>query len=196
MQPSARADLWQAGAQVCEVRVWHEDEFRQQDACDVAGIHLVIAPLATGASLTHEAAALYAGISAGNLRLVLQFAAAPEAAPSPDVPRGGLAPGALRRVREHVESRLAERIDLATMSSLAGLSAPHFARAFKQSVGVSPGRYVRSRRIDAAAKLIESTDLPLAEIALEVGFSDQSHFTRTFAELTGDTPRAYRRKHR
>lgn len=179
-----------------EVRVWHEDDFRRQAKFGVAGIHLVFGPVVREAPLAREAAALYAGISSGKVSLVLQVASVPAAAPMRELSRGGLTPRALRRVREHVETRLAEKIDLSTMSALTGLSATHFARAFKQSVGVPPARYVRSRRVEAAAKLIERTDLPLAEIALEVGFSDQSHFTRTFAEMTGDTPRAYRRKRR
>lgn len=97
-----------------------------------------------------------------------------------DPPRGGLAPRALRRVREHGEARLAEKIDLATMAGLAGLSPPHFARAFKQSVGTPPYRYVLRRRIDLATRLLENTDRPLADIALDVAFYCQSHFARTF----------------
>lgn len=112
--------------------------------------------------------------------------------PSRSTPRGGLAPGALRRVREHIHGRLAQRIDLNELASIAGLSDCHFSRAFKQSVGVPPHRYVVMRRIEAAAALIEQTDRPLCEIALEVGFSDQSHFTRIFSRLVRQTPREYR----
>ena len=111
-------------------------------------------------------------------------------------PRGGLAPGALRRVREHIHSRLSQRIELNELAAIAGLSDCHFSRAFKQSVGISPHRYVMQRRIEAAAVLIEQTDRPLSEIALEVGFSDQSHFTRMFSRLARQTPRAYRHDRR
>lgn len=110
--------------------------------------------------------------------------------------RGGLAPGALRRVREHIERSLSERIDMRGLAELARLSTCHFSRAFRQSVGVPPHRYVMARRIAVAAGLIEQTDRALTDIALAVGFSDQSHFTRAFARVRGETPGTYRRRHR
>jgi AraC-like DNA-binding protein len=113
-----------------------------------------------------------------------------------DAPRGGLAPGALRRVTEHIESRLAHRIDVDDMAEIAGLSPCHFGRAFKQSLGVPPHRYVMERRIEAAARLIRDSGRKLAEIALDVGFCDQSHFTRLFASHHGVTPLAFRRLNR
>jgi AraC-like DNA-binding protein len=111
-------------------------------------------------------------------------------------PRGGLPPGALRRVRDHVEAHLSEKIELRDLAAIAGLSACHFSRAFKQSMGKPPHRYLMTRRIAAAAELIEKTDQTMTEISLEVGFSDQSHFTRVFLGMTGETPRAFRRRHR
>lgn len=110
--------------------------------------------------------------------------------------RGGLAPGALRRVKDHVDSLLFDRIDVSELAKLVDLSECHFSRAFRQSVGVPPHRYILARRIDAAADLIENTERALADIAVSVGFSDQSHFTRTFVRFTGETPRAFRHRHR
>ncbi len=110
--------------------------------------------------------------------------------------RGGLAPGALRRVRDYIEKRLADRFELRDLATIAGLSATHFCRAFKQSVGVPPHRYLNMRRISAAADLVRETNRPLSEICLDVGFSDQSHFTRTFVRLLGETPGAFRHRHR
>lgn len=115
---------------------------------------------------------------------------------APTRPRGGLAPGAARRIRETIEQRLAERVTLDELAQVAGLSACHFSRAFKQTMGVSPHRYLMLRRTERAAQLIRETSRPLTEIAFEVGFSDQSHFTRMFARLLGMTPGAYRQKHR
>ena len=97
---------------------------------------------------------------------------------------------------EHVERRLAEKIELADLASIARLSECHFSRAFKQSLGLPPHRYLMMRRIASAAELIKTTDRPLTQISLEVGFSDQSHFTRVFGDITGETPRSYRRRHR
>lgn len=111
-------------------------------------------------------------------------------------PRGGLAPGALRRIREHIEKGLAEKIGVCELAALVGLSESHFSRAFKQSVGQSPHRYLLMQRIAAAAALIEKTDRQLTEIALDAGFSDQCHFTRMFVRETGETPLAFRKRHR
>ncbi|MEO8039130.1 MAG: AraC family transcriptional regulator, partial [Betaproteobacteria bacterium] len=111
-------------------------------------------------------------------------------------PRGGLPPGALRRVRETMESRLTDKLRLRELAAVAGVSEYHFARAFKQSVGHPPHQYLMMRRIAVAAELVKATDRALIDISLETGFSDQSHFSRMFARITGETPRAYRRRHR
>ncbi len=111
-------------------------------------------------------------------------------------PTGGLAPGALRRVREYIETSFAQKIDLSRLAGIAGLSTSYFSRAFKQSIGMPPHRYVMTRRLAAAAELIRKTAKPLAQVAMEVGFSDQSHFTRIFTHMTGETPGALRRRYR
>lgn len=110
--------------------------------------------------------------------------------------RGGLAPGVLRRVFAQIEGRLAEKIDTGELAVIAGLSECHFSRAFRQSVGMPPHRYVMTRRIAVGAGLVERTERPMTDIALSVGFSDHSHFTRMFVRMIGETPRAYRRRHR
>lgn len=116
--------------------------------------------------------------------------------PRAERPRGGIAPSALQRVRMHIEQNLCEHIDIDALATMTGLSTCHFSRAFKQSIGVPPHRYVLSRRVLAAAALIKSTDWPMSEIALEVGFSDQSHFTRVFSAHMGESPRRFRHLHR
>jgi AraC-like DNA-binding protein len=110
--------------------------------------------------------------------------------------RGGMAPGSLRRIREHIERQISARVSLGELAEIAGLSAGHFSRAFSQSVGMPPHRYLRHRRIEAAAELIRDTDGSLAEIATSVGFADQSHLTRVFVRARGETPAAFRRRHR
>jgi transcriptional regulator of acetoin/glycerol metabolism/AraC-like DNA-binding protein len=114
----------------------------------------------------------------------------------PPQARGGLPPGAMRRVREYVETRLGESIDLAALAGIAGLSLYHFARAFKQSVGVAPHHYLVQRRIERAQELLARTELSLSEIALATGFSDQSHFARHFRQMLGLTPGQFRRSQR
>jgi len=110
--------------------------------------------------------------------------------------RGGLAPGALRRVLEHLRAHVAEPITLEELAGIARLSVSHFARAFRESVGVAPHRYLMRLRIARACELIRDTDRPLADISLEVGLADQSHLTRLFVALVGERPRDFRRQHR
>jgi transcriptional regulator GlxA family with amidase domain len=106
--------------------------------------------------------------------------------------RGGLPPRALRRVREYIEDHLEETISIEALAGIVGLSMYHFARAFKQSEGLTPHDYLVRRRVRRAQELLASTDLPLSEIALASGFSDQSHCARRFREHVGITPSSYR----
>ncbi len=112
-------------------------------------------------------------------------------APTPQA-RGGLPPGAIRRVREYVEAHLSESMDLAELAGIAGLSVFHFARQFKQSAGVTPHHYLVQRRVERAQDMLSRTDLSLAEIALAAGFSDQSHLARHFRQMLGTTPGEFR----
>lgn len=107
--------------------------------------------------------------------------------------RGGLRAGTLRRVREFIENELANPVTVHDLATIAGLSDCHFARAFKRSVGMPPHRYLTHRRIERAIESIRKTDRPLARIALEAGFCDQSHFSRCIARATGKTPGDIRR---
>jgi transcriptional regulator GlxA family with amidase domain len=76
------------------------------------------------------------------------------------------------------------------------LSTHHFARAFKQTVGMPPHGYVLQRRIERAQHMLVSTQLPLSEIALSAGFSDQSHLARHFRRMTGLSPSLVRLEQR
>jgi AraC-like DNA-binding protein len=111
-------------------------------------------------------------------------------------PRGGLAPGALRRVKEYIAAHLGEDLTIEILAAQAGLSVHHFARVFKASVGLPPHRYLAEQRIQKAAELLKSTEQAIATIALSVGFADQSHFSNSFHQLAGITPAQFRRAHR
>jgi AraC family transcriptional regulator len=75
---------------------------------------------------------------------------------------------------------------------VAGIGYFHFFKAFRQSMGVSPNQYLLERRVERAKALLARTELSIADIALRVGFSRQSHFATTFRRLAGTTPRVYR----
>jgi len=107
--------------------------------------------------------------------------------------RGGLLPGTIRRVRQYIETHLDEKVSLQTLASVAGLSMFHFARAFKQSEGVTPHDYLIQCRVRRTMELLAGTDLPISEVAASAGFSDQSHCVRRFRERVGVCPRVYRR---
>ena len=109
------------------------------------------------------------------------------------VAHGGLAPWQLRRVKEMVGSRLDQAVPLAELARAVSLSPGHFGRAFKQSTGRPPHRWLVEQRIEKAKQLLIDTYLSLAEIALACGFADQSHFTRVFSRATDTSPSAWRR---
>jgi AraC family transcriptional regulator len=110
--------------------------------------------------------------------------------------RGGLAKWQLDRVTDHIEANLAGPIKVDELAQLAGLSASQFTRAFRRSTGVPPHRWHLSARIRRAQQLILDTEQPLAEIALSVGFADQSHFANTFTRWIGVSPGTWRREQR
>lgn len=112
--------------------------------------------------------------------------------PARALAKGGLAPFALRRALEFMDANLAGDPSLADLAASAGLSPFHFARAFRQATGTSPHRRLQERRVERARELLASTGLPLAEVALAVGFKSQEHFTAVFRRFAGTTPGRYR----
>lgn len=105
---------------------------------------------------------------------------------------GKLTPRQFDAVRSRIDDRLNETLRLADLATAAGLSPYHFSRAFKASTGRSPYRFVQERRIDRAKTLLLTTDWPIAAIALECGFSSQSHLTYAFRLATRTTPKRWR----
>lgn len=106
--------------------------------------------------------------------------------------KGGLSKFQLNKVIGYINDNLSQDVSLAELSSAAGLSSFHFARAFKQSTGFAPHQYVIRRRIERAKILLKENKLPLSEIALSTGFTNQSHLSQVFRRLVGASPAAYR----
>jgi AraC-like DNA-binding protein len=107
--------------------------------------------------------------------------------------RGGLAAWQERRAKEMLAANLEGAVSLAELARECGLSVGHFSRAFRQSMGVAPHRWLLSQRVELAKALLRDPGVPLSEIALTCGFAHQSHFTRVFARRTGMTPGKWRR---
>lgn len=107
--------------------------------------------------------------------------------------KGGLAGGTQRRTLELMRSRLAEDISLDELAADAQLSPFHFARMFKQSVGVPPRVYLTQLRMEKACELLEKSDLSITGIAHEVGYSSNQVLARIFHKHHRMTPSEYRR---
>ena len=107
--------------------------------------------------------------------------------------RGGLAPWQERRAKEMLDANLDGEISLSLLASECGLSIRHFTRAFRQSTGFPPHRYLLKRRVQRAQALLMNPALSLLDVALACGFADQSHFTRVFTASVSLSPGAWRR---
>jgi AraC family transcriptional regulator len=102
----------------------------------------------------------------------------------------------LRRVLDYISTNVDDDITLADLARVGGQSPFHFARKFTLAMGVSPKRYVSRMRLDKAMAELAGGRLPLAQIALNAGFSSQASFTRAFRRATSTTPQEYRRRRR
>jgi len=105
----------------------------------------------------------------------------------------GLSPRILRRVLDHIESRIGEALPLAELAVLAGVCPSHFSEVFRRSTGMPPHRWILVRRVERAKKLLEDDTLTVTDIAFAIGFSSSSHFASAFRHLTGLSPSAFRR---
>jgi AraC family transcriptional regulator len=103
------------------------------------------------------------------------------------------APAWLRRIRELLHDRFAENVSLDQIAAAAGVHPGHAARMFRRFYRTTPGEYVRRLRVERACRELRANDRPIADIAMELGFFDQSHFSGVFRRHTGLTPREYRR---
>ena len=106
--------------------------------------------------------------------------------------KGGLSTNSLRRLNEYVADNLDQTINLADLSNVTGFSKRHFIRAFTESTGQTPHRYLVSQRIEKAKQLLAGSSCSITEIGLAVGFSHAQHFSNKFKALTGLTPSKFR----
>jgi AraC family transcriptional regulator len=98
----------------------------------------------------------------------------------------------LASAEELLRARIGDRVSLGELAAVVGVHPAHLARAFRARYGVSVGEYGRRLRLEWATAEIARGDIPLAMIATQAGFADQSHFTRLFKLYVGMTPARYR----
>ncbi len=131
---------------------------------------------------------------AGQSGLIEIFAGLLEASgghPGPEPVAGGLGDAECRRVRDYCISRLAERITLEDLASLCGMSRFQFLRRFSRRFGLTPHNWLTRLRLERACHLLARGGQTVAELAQELGFYDQSHFTRSFRAAFGVAPTRY-----
>jgi len=97
------------------------------------------------------------------------------------------------RIVDYIRTHLGHDVTLTELADVAGLSPHYFLQIFKNSFGMTPHRYLLAERIKEAQNLLRGDHGSISEIGLDLGFSDQSHFTRTFRRLTGTTPRRFKK---
>ena len=100
----------------------------------------------------------------------------------------------LRRAHDHIDQHYAAPLDLDRLAQVAGVSKYHFARSFGAVYGEAPVRYLTRRRIERAQDLLRSANLTVTEVCMLVGFASLGTFSRTFHDIVGQSPTAYRRR--
>lgn len=110
------------------------------------------------------------------------------------VETGHLSQSQLARVIDYMQANLAEDISILDLAMLTGMSESYFSRCFKRSMGVAPYRYLMQQRVERAKHLLEQRAMTIRTIALECGFSNQTHLTKVFRQRTGVTPKTYQKQ--
>ena len=98
------------------------------------------------------------------------------------------------RARDAMDRSYAQPLDVAALARLAHVSPAHFTRTFRATFGETPHRYLQRRRIERAMFLLRETERSVTDICFQVGFGSPGTFSRTFHEIVGRSPRAYRRQ--
>jgi AraC family transcriptional regulator len=106
--------------------------------------------------------------------------------------RNGLPGHRLRLVLDYIHDHLDRDMPLADLASVAGMSTHYFVELFRASTGQTPHQFVLAQRMERARRLLGNRALSVLDIAVLVGFSDASHFTKVFRRIIGATPSGYR----
>ncbi|QCP51873.1 helix-turn-helix transcriptional regulator [Trinickia violacea] len=107
--------------------------------------------------------------------------------------KGGLSASTRRRLRDYIDANLTEPLTLGELSNVACLSEFHLARMFRASFGAPPHAWIAQQRIDRARVLLQTTAMPLEQVAALCGYANGSHFSHRFRAAVGASPLAFRR---
>lgn len=165
--------------------VRRELEVGVPDALTVALMQSMTAALATGGDADLEGRRYLDSLSE---TLLLHLA---RAGGRPRLPGPPASP--VLRIADYIERHCTEDLRVEMLAAEAGLSPAYFSELFRKTVGMPPHRYLLQARIERAREALSLTSLDLASIALELGFSSQSHLTAVFRKIVGMTPAEYRR---
>jgi AraC-like DNA-binding protein len=98
------------------------------------------------------------------------------------------------RARDAIDRSYAEALDIPLLAAIAHASPAHFIRTFRATFGETPNRYLQRRRVERAMYLLRSSELPVTEICVAVGFTSLGTFSRVFREIVGEPPSSYRHR--
>lgn len=98
------------------------------------------------------------------------------------------------RARDHMDRTYGQPLDIPVLAAVAHVSQAHFIRTFRATFGETPHRYLQRRRVERAMFLLRNSDRSVSSICLDVGFNSLGTFSRTFSQVVGESPRAYRRR--
>ena len=112
----------------------------------------------------------------------------------PEFKANGLPQSQLERVIDYMKANLTQDLSILELATLTRMSASHFSRSFKQSVGIAPYQYLMQQRVERAKQLLKRQAISISDIALDCGFANQTHLTKVFRQMTGTTPKAYQKR--
>ena len=100
----------------------------------------------------------------------------------------------MKRVQEYIHSHICNNIEVDDLATVACVTKPYLIRLFKHEFGTSPIKYINRKKVERGQLMLYTTEMPVKEIAYELGFSDHSYFIRMFRKQTGLTPQEYRER--